>query len=127
MKRFCLLLAALLPLTAFGVQPIVIFTIQDLGTLGGTIAIGNAINANGVVTDAFQVNLTNDNRTQKGRVDSVDGGDEALLAGEPPDPEANPVGDRNRRKQDSGKRHDDDHQNNEEDSILKRHRCETKR
>src|SRR2546427_12700630 len=74
--------------------------------------------------DAFQVNLTNDNRTQKRRVDSVDGGDEALLAGEPPDPEANPVGDHKWRKKDSGPRPDDDHQNREEESILKRHRCE---
>ena len=46
---------------------------------------------------------------------------------QPPDPEANAVGDRNWRKQNSGEHHDDDHQNNEKDSILKRHRCETKR
>jgi hypothetical protein len=73
------------------------------------------------------VNLTNDNGTQKRGVDAIDGCDEALLAGEPPDPYANPIGNRNWRKQHSGECHGDDHQNNEEDSILKRHRFETKR
>jgi hypothetical protein len=68
-----------------------------------------------------------DNGTQKGRVEPIDSGDEALLASEPPDPEANPVRDGNWGKQNSGERHDDDHQNNEEDSILKRHACATKR
>jgi len=37
------------------------------------------------------VNLTDDNGTQKGRVDPVDGGDEPLVAGEPPDPEGTPL------------------------------------
>src|SRR5215211_1398760 len=85
------------------------------------------INTNCVVTDAFQVNLTNGNGTQEGRVDAIDGGNQALLPGEPPDPEPNPIGDRNWRKQDSGEHHDDDHQNNEEDSIFERHRCDRKR
>src|SRR4051794_40630815 len=85
------------------------------------------LDADCVLTDAFQVNLTNDNRTQKRRVHSVDGGDEALLASEPRDPEANAVGDRNWRKQDRSERHDDDHQNNKKNSILKPHRCETKK
>ena len=76
--------------------------------------------------DVFQVNLTNDDRTQKGRVDVLDGGDEALLAGKPPDPEANSVGDRHWCKQYNSERHHDDHQSNEEDSILKWHGCKTK-
>ena len=73
------------------------------------------------------MNLTDDNGTQKGRFDSVDGREEALLSGEPPDPEANPIGNRNWRKQDSGECHGEDHQNNEEYSIRKRDFCETKR
>jgi hypothetical protein len=72
------------------------------------------------------VNLTNDNGTQKRRVHAFDGGDEALLSSEPPNPEANSIGNRNWRKQDSGEPHEDDPQNSEKDSILKRHRCETK-
>src|SRR4029077_3299195 len=64
---------------------------------------------------------------KKRRVHAVDSGDEAFLAREPPNPEANSIGNRNWRKQDSGERHEDDPENNEKDSILKRHRCETKR
>jgi hypothetical protein len=77
------------------------------------------INADCIVTDAFQVDLMNRNGTQKRCVYSVDGGDEAFLTGEPPDPEPNTIGNRNWRKQDSGERHADDHQNNEKDSILR--------
>jgi hypothetical protein len=73
------------------------------------------------------VNLTNNNGTQKGCFDSVDRRDETLLAGEPPHPQANAIGNGNWCKQDRGECHDDDHQNNEENSILKRHRSETKR
>ena len=40
MKRFCCMLAVLLPLTVFATQPIVIFTIQDLGTLGHALLPG---------------------------------------------------------------------------------------
>jgi hypothetical protein len=69
----------------------------------------------------------NRNGAQKRRFHSVDGGDEAFLTGEPSDPEANSIGNRNRRKQDSGERQANDHQNNEKNPILKSHRGETKR
>src|SRR4029453_3166466 len=86
---------------------------KDVLQIQGNSRVNNTdINANCVVTDAFQVKLMNHNWTQKWRVDFVDGSDESLLAGKPPDPEANPIGNRNWRQQDGGERHSDDHQNN---------------
>ena len=95
---------------------------QDVLQVQNHSGINNRdINMNCVVADAFQVHLTNDNGTQKWRVDAIDGGGEALLAGEPPDPQSNSIGNRYRREQDGRNRHEHDYQANEEDSISKRH------
>ena len=62
--------------------------------------------------------LTNYNRMQKRRVDLIDSDDEALLASDPPDPQANTIGNGKWRKQDSGERRSRRHQNNEENRFL---------
>jgi hypothetical protein len=72
------------------------------------------------------MNLMNHYRTQKRRVYSVDRRDKAFLTGEPPDPQANTVGHHHWREKNGGDRYHEDQQNDQEDSIFKRHRNETK-
>jgi hypothetical protein len=72
------------------------------------------------------VKLTDHNRTEKRRLNLIDAGNESLLPGEPPDREANSTGNRKWRQQDAYERSEDDHQDDQKNSILKRHRGETK-
>ncbi len=45
-----------------------------------------------VVAGAFQLKLTNHNRTQKWRLNLVDAGNDSLLPRKPPYPQANAIG-----------------------------------
>ena len=75
------------------------------------------IHAKCVVTDAFEVKLTNHNRTQKWRLNLVDGGNEPLLPCKPPDPQANAIGNNKWCKRNRQNDDEQEQQNTENDAI----------